>query len=254
LNPIWSEHNKTQYIRHAARETQTHKTLNHPNIVKLYETFELDQISLCTILEYCNGCDLSLYLKQNKSLQEKECKMIIKQILFGLKYLHENQRKIIHYDLKPQNILFHSGEIKITDFGLCKVIEDSNTTRLELTSQGVGTYWYLPPECFETGDPPPKISTKVDIWSVGVIYYEMMFGEKPFGNNMSQEKILKDQVILTVDGVKFPAKPVISNDGKEFITNCLNKNPEKRWDVNLCLNSPYLSKKWSFKEVKLIDS
>jgi len=169
--------------------------------------------------------------------------MIIKQILFGLKYLHENQRKIIHYDLKPQNILFHSGEIKITDFGLCKVIEDSNTTRLELTSQGVGTYWYLPPECFETGDPPPKISTKVDIWSVGVIYYEMMFGEKPFGNNMSQEKILKDQVILTVDGVKFPAKPVISNDGKEFITNCLNKNPEKRWDVNLCLNSPYLSKK-----------
>ena len=242
LNPSWTEQTKTQYIKHALRETQTHKTLNHPNIVKLYETFELDQNTLCTILEYCNGPDLSLYLKQNKIMQEKDAKMIMKQILYGLKYLHENQRKIIHYDLKPQNILFHMGEIKITDFGLCKVME-SNTNGLELTSQGVGTYWYLPPECFEMGENPPKITTKVDIWSVGVIFYEMVFGEKPFGNNMSQEKILKEQVILSVDGVKFPQKPNISNECKEFIVNCLFKAPEKRWDVNACLNSAYLNKK-----------
>jgi tousled-like kinase len=80
--------------------------------------------------------------------------------------LHEHKKKIIHYDLKPQNILFHQGLLKITDFGLCKVVED-NVSRLELTSQGVGTYWYLPPECFEMGDSPPQINTSLDIWSLG---------------------------------------------------------------------------------------
>jgi tousled-like kinase len=61
--------------------------------------------------------------------------------LSGLKYLNESKQKIIHYDLKPQNILFHNGEIKITDFGLCKIMEE-HEERIELTSQGVGTYWY----------------------------------------------------------------------------------------------------------------
>ena len=84
---------------------------------------------------------------------------LIRQILSGLKYLHESPHKIIHYDIKPQNILFHKGELKISDFGLCKVMED-NATRLELTSQGVGTYWYLPPECFE--EDGPLITTKVN--------------------------------------------------------------------------------------------
>lgn len=65
--------------------------------------------------------------------------------------------------------------MKISDFGLCKVLENEET-RLELTSQGVGTYWYLPPECFLTGDMPPAISSKVDIWSLGCIFYEMLFG------------------------------------------------------------------------------
>lgn len=97
--------------------------------------------------------------------------------------MHNNKDKIIHYDLKPQNIMFHKGELKIADFGLCKVIE-SDVSRLELTSQGVGTYWYLPPECFESGK-NATISTKVDVWSVGVIFYEMLFGERPFGQGMT---------------------------------------------------------------------
>ena len=104
----------------------------------------------------------------------------------GFEYINKQSRKIIHYDLKPQNILFHKGRIKITDFGLCKI---TNQERLELTSQGVGTYWYLPPECFVT-DQKPIITTKVDIWSIGVIYFEMLYGEKPFGNQMSQLRVL----------------------------------------------------------------
>lgn len=99
------------------------------------------------MLEYCEGPDLQLYLKENKQIPEKEAKILIKQIVAGLKYIHNHKTKIIHYDLKPQNLIFHKGELKITDFGLCKLIEN-DATRVELTSQGVGTYWYLPPETF----------------------------------------------------------------------------------------------------------
>jgi tousled-like kinase len=138
----------------------------------------------------------------------------------AIKYLHQLPEKVIHYDLKPQNILFHHGQIKITDFGLCKILNDE-TTKMELTSQGVGTYWYLPPECFMT-DEKPTISTKVDIWSIGVIYYEMLFGQKPFGDKMSQLKIIKEGIILKSSQVHFPPKPTnISQESKDFIRACL---------------------------------
>lgn len=68
--------------------------------------------------------------------------MVIKQVINAIKYLHELPEKVIHYDLKPQNIMFHNGKIKIADFGLCKI---TNEEMIQLTSQGVGTYWYLPP-------------------------------------------------------------------------------------------------------------
>jgi len=133
--------------------------------------------SFCTVLELCSGPDLYSYMKLHKTLPEKEAKLIISQILSGLKYLNEFKadRRIIHYDLKPQNILFHNGEVKITDFGLCKVMEH-NQEKIELTSQGVGTYWYQAPECFQISSCPTLISSKVDIWSVGCIFYEMLFG------------------------------------------------------------------------------
>ena len=78
-----------------------------------------------------------------------------------------------------------SGEIKITDFGLSKIMDDENYSPdqgMDLTSQGAGTYWYLPPECFIVGKIPPKISSKVDVWSVGVIFYQCLYGKKVITN------------------------------------------------------------------------
>ena len=88
------------------------------------------------------------------------------------------------------------------DFGLCKVIEESDETRIELTSQGVGTYYYLPPETFE--DFNPHISSKVDVWSVGVIFFEMLFGRRPFGHGLSQTQIVQQGVILKAKKIDFP--------------------------------------------------
>ena len=72
--------------------------------------------------------------------------------------------------------------------------EGGGLGEIELTSQGAGTYWYLPPECFYVGSSPPKISSKVDVWSAGVIFYQMLYGVKPFGHGMSQDSMLRDQV------------------------------------------------------------
>lgn len=127
-------------------------------------------------------------------LPEKEARTIVTQVLSGLQYLNTKPHSVIHYDLKPANILFDGvGEVKLTDFGLSKVVDDGQTMGMELTSQGAGTYWYLPPECFEVRR-TPLISNKVDVWSVGVILYQMLLGRRPFGHDQSQEQILRNEV------------------------------------------------------------
>ncbi|MGH0126242.1 UNVERIFIED_CONTAM: hypothetical protein FKN15_000496, partial [Acipenser sinensis] len=232
LNKNWRDEKKENYHKHACREYRIHKELDHPRIVKLYDYFSLDTDSFCTVLEYCEGNDLDFYLKQHKLMSEKEARSIIMQIVNALKYLNEIKPPIIHYDLKPGNILLVNGtacgEIKITDFGLSKIMDDdsyNSVDGMELTSQGAGTYWYLPPECFVVGKEPPKISNKVDVWSVGVIFYQGLYGRKPFGHNQSQQDILQENTILKATEVQFPPKPVVSPEAKDPIL----ASPQTKW-------------------------
>ncbi|CAB1317195.1 unnamed protein product [Coregonus sp. 'balchen'] len=147
LNKNWREEKKENYHKHACREYRIHKQLDHPRIVKLYDYFSLDTDTFCTVLEFCEGNDLDFYLKQNKLMSEKEARSIVMQIVNALRYLNEIKPPIIHYDLKPGNILLVDGtacgEIKITDFGLSKIMDDDNygVDGMDLTSQGAGTYW-----------------------------------------------------------------------------------------------------------------
>lgn len=131
-------------------------------------------------------------------LEEKEAKQIMRQLFCVLFYLSSLKEKIIHYDIKPLNIMFHNGIIKILDFGLCKYM-GTDESRIDLTSLGVGTYWYLPPETFN--EYSPQISPKVDIWSAGVTFYEMLYGKKPYGNGISQDKIINNGIILNAKKV-----------------------------------------------------
>ncbi|XP_039028603.1 serine/threonine-protein kinase TOUSLED-like isoform X2 [Hibiscus syriacus] len=215
LNAQWSEDKKQSYIRHAIREYNIHKTLVHHHIVRLWDIFEIDQNAFCTVLEYCSGKDLDAVLKATPVLPEKEARIIIVQIFQGLVNLNKRAQKIIHYDLKPGNVLFDElGTAKVTDFGLSKIVEDDvGSQGMELTSQGAGTYWYLPPECFELSR-TPLISSKVDVWSVGVLLYQMLFGRRPFGHDQTQERILREDTIIKARRVEFPSRPTVSNEAK----------------------------------------
>ena len=164
----------------------------------------------------------TVLLKQHKYIPEKEARSVVMQTVSALRYLNNGIKPpVIHFDLKPANILLgtatSSGEIKITDFGLSKqMCEDTYDPEhgMDLTSQGAGTYWYLPPEVFVQGPNPPKISSKVDVWSLGCIFFQCLYGRKPYGHNQSQAAILENQTILKAKEVEFPAKPIISDGAK----------------------------------------
>lgn len=239
----WSEEKKRSFIRHAWREYKIHKSLNHPRVVKLVDIFEIDENTFCTVLEYVDGSDLDSYLRLHKTLQEKEARSIIAQVFSGLQYLAQQKRRIIHYDLKPGNILLHNGEVQITDFGLSKVMNETESTQegMELTSQGAGTMWYLPPECFETNQ-IARISVKVDVWSAGVILFQMLYGRKPFGHDQTQQKIFREKTVATQE-LEFPSRPVVSDLAKDFMRKCLTRRATVRPDVQEALQHGFLLKR-----------
>ena len=227
LDPRWPEQKKENYTKHVSREYEIHRNVRHPRIVSLYDVFEIDNNSFATVLECCKGTDLDTILKSQKRLPERKARAILLQILSGMNYLSHpsadgTRQGIIHYDLKPGNILFDQyGDAKITDFGLSKIVDAPDPAEsMELTSQGAGTYWYLPPECFvmEKG---VRISNKVDVWSIGVIYYQMIYGKRPFGDGKSQDRLIRDQTMLHANQVYFPDQPEVSSLGKDFLRQCL---------------------------------
>ncbi|EFJ34255.1 hypothetical protein SELMODRAFT_230254 [Selaginella moellendorffii] len=242
LNVQWSEEKKQNYIRHAIREYNIHKSLVHSHIVRLWDIFEIDHNTFCTVLQYCGGKDLDAVLKSTSVLPEREARSIMVQIFSGLVYLNRRSQRVIHYDLKPGNVLFdEAGAAKLTDFGLSKIVEDEvGSQGMELTSQGAGTYWYLPPECFDVNK-TPLISSKVDVWSAGVLFYQMLFGKRPFGHDQSQERILREDTITKARKVEFPTRPSVSADAKDFIRRCLSYDQMDRPDVLTAAQDPYLS-------------
>ncbi|KAL3933047.1 MAG: hypothetical protein SGBAC_010568 [Bacillariaceae sp.] len=244
LDPRWPDSKKENYTKHVSREYEIHRSVRHPRIVSLFDVFEIDNNSFATVLECCNGTDLDTLLKTKKRLPERQARSILLQILRGMRYLSEpsdNRQGIIHYDLKPGNILFDEvGDAKITDFGLSKIIDTADPGEsMELTSQGAGTYWYLPPECFITNE-KVRISNKVDVWSIGVIYYQMLYGVRPFGEGKSQDRLLRENTMLNADQVSFSERVTVSKSGKAFIRQCLQYDQTFRPTIAQLCNNQYL--------------
>jgi serine/threonine protein kinase len=171
--------------------------------------------------------DLIEILKCESILEENKIKLIIKQIANGLNYLHEYG--IIHRDLKPQNILIKEYPpnivLKIGDFGLSKVMGMNETT-----SDCLGTIYFSSPEIIMK----KRYSNKVDVWSLGVIIYILLFGVVPFNDN----KIVQTDIgkRICTEEIIFPNIRQLSNDLISLIKGCLDKNYQKRFSIKDVLN------------------
>lgn len=228
-------------VRWAMREYSTQQGLKHPGIVLVHAKFPLDHQTLVGIFELCEGDTLDVRLKLNGVFKEQEAKAIIVQILNALRYLNSDGRAVIHYDIKPSNIFYHRGQVKVGDFGLCKTADHSPEGMLDLTTKGVGTSWYLPPECHEAG--VPKINCKVDVWSVGVVFYELLFNRRPFGHGQTQDAFTSSTGSEGAFDLVIPSTPKVSTEAKDFLGKLLTKDRDQRPDVFQALADLYLKKK-----------
>lgn len=234
----WADPVKENFIKHSGREIMIMKSTQHQNVIEFYEYFYIGNNTLAMVMEYCSGGDLSLMLKKRGRIPEKEAKYILAQIINGLLALRSKDKYVIHYDLKPGNILFNDeGTVKITDFGLSKIIED-DTSSIELTSQGTGTYFYAAPETFQRGK-NVFITKSVDTWSLGIIFYEMIYGSRPFDEGQSQISFAH-QIDKVIGKVNFPQNIKLSQEGKSFIEMCLIRDPVQRPELPVLVQDSYI--------------
>ncbi len=153
-------------MKYFHNEVELMKKLDHPNILKLYDVVKING-TIYLILEYCNCGDLSNYIQKDKSRINDFT--YFKQIFKGLEYLYRN--KILHRDMKPHNILIKDNVIKISDFGFAKAFEKN-----ELITTFCGSPLYMAPEIIKN----KEYNLKSDIWSLGVIIYELLTKQHPY--------------------------------------------------------------------------
>ena len=183
------------------------------------------------ILEYCGGGDLSQLMKhKDYSFEERDIQQYMQQIISGIKYLIENN--ILHRDIKPQNILLTKDNvIKIADFGFARYFKGN-----DMIETLCGSPLYMAPEIMRD----KKYTHKADLWSVGVIMYEMLTGTLPFRSRTHYDLILEIERL----NIKIPECFSISSEGEDLIKSLLIKEPEKRISWEGFFNHPWMSGKW----------
>lgn len=160
-----------EFISRFKNESKAIAVLNHPNIVKVYDVSFGDLIQYI-VMEYVDGITLKQYISQQKSLRWKDAVYLTIQVLRALQHAHD--KGIVHRDVKPQNImLLADGTIKVTDFGIARFARSEHKT---MTDKAIGSVHYISPEQAR-GDATDE---KADIYSVGVMLYEMLTGRLPF--------------------------------------------------------------------------
>ena len=179
-----------------AREARSLARLNHPNIVSIFDSGEADGL-FYFVMEFVDGTNLRQSLKANQ-ISPKEALAIVPAICDALQYAHD--MGIVHRDIKPENVLLdRKGRVKIADFGLAKLINPA-TPDVALTQTGLmmGTPKYMAPEQM---DRPAEVDHRADIYSLGVVFYEMLTGELPLGrfalpSQKVQVDVRLDEVVL----------------------------------------------------------
>ena len=209
-------------------EINIHSKLYHQNIIKLYSVYEDDE-TINIILEYAKGGNLYQLIKDGKNgFSESKAFDYFIQVINAVYYLHSNN--IIHRDIKPENILIgDDNKLKLCDFGWAKELT------LENRSTFCGTMEYMAPEIVGS----ENYDYSVDIWSLGILLYEMLFGHSPFNGKDTNNIILniKSHELNYDDTNK-----KISNSCKDLIQKLLNMNPQKRLKIKDILEHPFIKK------------
>jgi hypothetical protein len=199
--------NDPQFAERFEREARALAWLNQPNIVTVYDSGEM-QGMFYLLMEFVDGLSLRQLLQQRR-LASAEALAIVIQICQALQYAHE--QGVIHRDIKPENILLDKkGQVKIADFGIAKLMEpEPQDISLTGAADVVGTPHYMAPEQIEK---PQTVDRRADIYSLGVVFYEMLTGELPLGN--FQPPSQKVQIDVRLD---------------EVVLHALEKEPERRY-------------------------
>lgn len=222
-----------KFVRRFQREALSASSLSHPNIVEVYDVGE-DNGQYYIVMEYIEGKQLKQLLKKRGKLTISEVIDIMLQISDGLSVAHDNY--IIHRDIKPQNIMIlENGLVKITDFGIAMAM---NSTQLTQTNSVMGSVHYLPPE-----QANGKGSTlQSDIYSMGILMYELLTGELPYKGDNAVEialKHLKEPLPSVREKV-----PEVPQSVENIIIKATAKNPKNRYpdaramneDLRTCLD------------------
>ena len=211
--------NDEKFIRRFKREALSVSNLSHPNIVEVYDVGEEDG-NYYIVMEYIEGKTLKQLLQKRGALTLTEVIDIMSQLTDGLAHAHEAY--IIHRDIKPQNIMIEdNGRIKITDFGIAMAL---NSTQLTQTNSVMGSVHYLPPEQANG----KGATVKSDIYSLGILMYELLTGSVPFKGDTAVEIALK-HMKEKVPSVR-KQNPTIPQSVENIILKATAKNPKNRYD------------------------
>lgn len=211
----------SDFLRRFRNESKAIAVLSHPNIVKVYDVSFGDRIQYI-VMEYIDGITLKQYIEQQGEIKWREALYFTVQILRALQHAHE--KGIIHRDIKPQNImLLRSGQIKVTDFGIAK-LPDAKT--LTATDKAIGTVYYISPEqaAGEKG-----IDRRADLYSVGVMMYEMITGKLPFDGENPVSIALKQ--ISEEPKPPHELNPNIPEGLEQIILFAMEKDKDKRFQT-----------------------
>jgi serine/threonine-protein kinase len=211
--------NDEKFLRRFQREALSASSLSHPNIVEMYDVGE-DEGNFYIVMEYIEGKNLKQLLRRRGTLTVNEVIDIMLQLTDGIAHAHDSY--IIHRDLKPQNILMlDNGMVKITDFGIATALNNSQLTQ---TNSVMGSVHYLPPEQ-ATGK---EASIKSDIYSLGILMYELITGNLPFRGENAVEIALKQMK------EKIPSliveKPNVPQSVENIVLRACAKNPKNRYN------------------------
>jgi len=205
------------------REAETAAQLNHPNIVPIYTVEERDNL-VYFVMAYIKGDNLGQRLQQHGPIPPVEVRRILREVADALAYAHH--RNVIHRDIKPDNIIIdeETGRAMVTDFGIARALTDSGDSRLTATGMAIGTPAYMSPEQ-SAGD--SAIDGRSDLYSLGVVGYQMLCGQPPFVANNTPSMLVKhlSEKPIPVDE-RWPDLPP---DLSRAVMMCLEKDPADRF-------------------------